>query len=186
MQKTFTTKSDIETIALGSKLGALLSGGEFIALTGDLGGGKTQFTKGIARGLGITETIVSPTFTIERIYRSREPGESRTKNGNSSPWPTRACRTGRQLRSNNKTLHHFDLYRITEDREIAESIKDLISDSESIVVVEWPENISDILPENHLFVEFKYIDEDTRELTLSSLSSPTSQIDYDKLIGDLS
>lgn len=68
MQKTFTTKSDIETIALGSKLGASLRGGEFIALTGDLGGGKTQFTKGIAKGLGITETIVSPTFTIERIY----------------------------------------------------------------------------------------------------------------------
>jgi tRNA threonylcarbamoyladenosine biosynthesis protein TsaE len=134
MQKTFTTKSDIETIALGSKLGALLHGGEFIALTGDLGGGKTQFTKGIAQGLGITETIVSPTFTIERIYGK---------------------------------LHHFDLYRTVEDKEIAESIRDLVSDGDNIVVIEWPENISGILPDEYLALEFKYLDENERELTFT-------------------
>lgn len=88
MQKKFITKSDQETIALGSKLGATLRGGEFIALTGDLGGGKTQFTKGIAQGLGITETIVSPTFTIERIYGNlhhfdlyRAPGDNEIAEG---------------------------------------------------------------------------------------------------------
>jgi tRNA threonylcarbamoyladenosine biosynthesis protein TsaE len=134
MQKTFTTKSDQETIALGSKLGALLSGGEFIALTGDLGGGKTQFTKGIAKGLGITETIVSPTFTIERVY------------GN---------------------LHHFDLYRISNDTEVAAGIKDLVSVGKSIVVVEWPENIESIQPPDHLAIEFKYIEENIRELTMT-------------------
>jgi len=135
MQKTFTTKSDTETIALGSKLGARLRGGDFIALTGDLGGGKTQFTKGIAQGLGIVETVVSPTFTIERIY------------GN---------------------LHHFDLYRTMNDREIAESIHDLVKDGESIVVVEWPENIEGITPAENLAIEFKYVDENTRELSFSS------------------
>lgn len=157
MQKTFTTKSDAETIALGSRLGSRLRGGEFIALTGDLGGGKTQFTKGIAAGLGITETIVSPTFTIERIYCSREQSESRTKDENSS-----------QLRSNNITLHHFDLYRTLDDREVAESIKDLSPDDDNIVVVEWPENIAGIVPENSLRVEFKYTDETTREIVLNS------------------
>jgi len=65
-------------------------------------------------------------------------------------------------------LHHFDLYRTLEDKEIAESIKDLASDDENIVVVEWPENISDILPVDYLAIEFKYIDEDTRELGLSA------------------
>ena len=133
MQKTFTTKSDTETIALGSKLGVLLRGGEFIALTGDLGGGKTQFTKGIAKGLGITETVVSPTFTIERVYGK---------------------------------LHHFDLYRTVEDREIAESIRDLVADRESIIAVEWPENISNILPADYLAIIFRYIEENERELTL--------------------
>ena len=134
MQKTFTTKSDTETIALGSKLGGLLRGGEFIALTGDLGGGKTQFTKGIALGLGIDETIVSPTFTIERIYNN---------------------------------LHHFDLYRTQNDREIAESIRDLTTDGESTIVIEWPENIEGILPTDYLGIEFIYLDENERELTLT-------------------
>lgn len=133
MQKKFTTKSDQETTALGSKLGASLRGGEFIALTGDLGGGKTQFTKGIAKGLGITETIVSPTFTIERTY-------------------------GR--------LHHFDLYRTHNDKEIAEEISDLISDGENIVVVEWPENIEGILPQKYTAVNFRYISENEREITI--------------------
>lgn len=146
MQKTFTTKSDTETIALGSKLGAQLGGDEFIALTGDLGGGKTQFTKGIAVGLGITETIVSPTFTIERIY---------------IPAVISGHKPGIQL-------HHFDLYRTLNDREIAESIHDLTTDGENIIVVEWPENIEGILPENSLSVEFKFIDENIRELTFNS------------------
>lgn len=160
MQKKFITKSDQETIALGSKLGATLRGGEFIALTGDLGGGKTQFTKGIAQGLGITETIVSPTFTIERIYCSREQSVSRTKGAEDSS----------QLRSNDITLHHFDLYRAPGDNEIAEGIRDLSNDSEAIVVVEWPENIEGILPEKHLAVHFKYLDDNEREIIMEEHS----------------
>jgi tRNA threonylcarbamoyladenosine biosynthesis protein TsaE len=135
MQKTFTTKSDTETIALGSKLGAMLCGGEFIALTGDLGGGKTQFTKGIAKALGITETVVSPTFTIERVYGK---------------------------------MHHFDLYRISDDKEIAAEIIELASDGKSIIVVEWPENISGILPKDFLSINFMYISENVRKLSFSS------------------
>ena len=131
MEKSFTTKSNLETIALGSKLSANFCGGEFLALTGDLGGGKTQFTKGIATGLGISETVVSPTFTIERVY-------------------------GR--------LHHFDLYRVHNDREIAAEIRDLIADGNNTIVIEWPENIENILPEEYLAINFKYIGEDKREL----------------------
>jgi len=144
MQKKFTTKSDIETIALGSKLGAQLRGGEFIALTGDLGGGKTQFAKGIAKGLGIDETVVSPTFTIERIY---------------TPVVIPGHKPGIQL-------HHFDLYRTMNDKEIAESIADLVSDSKSIVVIEWPENIDGILPHKYTAIDFKYLGENEREITI--------------------
>jgi len=139
MQKTFTTKSDIETIALGSKLGSLLQGGEFIALTGDLGGGKTQFTKGIALGLGISETIVSPTFTIERIYKAKE-----------------------------FELHHFDLYRVFNDKEIASEIADLEKDDKNIIVIEWPENIEGITPSEVLRIDFKYLADNERELILKS------------------
>lgn len=137
MQKKFITKSDQETIALGSKLGESLRGGEFIALTGDLGGGKTQFTKGIARALGITETVVSPTFTIERVYGK---------------------------------LHHFDLYRTRNDKEIAAEIHDLANDGQSIIVVEWPENIEGILPEKYTAVSFKYLSENEREITMEEHS----------------
>lgn len=143
MQKTFTTNSNQETIALGNKLGALLKGGEFLALTGDLGGGKTQFTKGIAAGLGIKETVVSPTFTIERIYGK---------------------------------LHHFDLYRVSEDREIREQIKDLSFDGGQVIVVEWPDNISEILPVNYISIHFGYIDENVREIVISTNSEKYKNI----------
>jgi tRNA threonylcarbamoyladenosine biosynthesis protein TsaE len=151
MQKKFTTKSDIETIALGSKLGSLLCGGEFIALTGDLGSGKTQFTKGIAAGLGISETVVSPTFTIERIYKTNE-----------------------------LELHHFDLYRIFNDAEIASEIVDLTEDDKNIIVIEWPENIDNIMPKANLLVESKYISENERELIFDAAGE-----DYDKLVSGL-
>lgn len=136
MQKKFTTKSDTGTIALGSKLGAQLHGGEFIILTGDLGGGKTQFVKGIAAGLGITETIVSPTFTIERIYKNK-----------------------------NIELHHFDLYRVLNDKEIASGIIDLAENKQNIIVIEWPENIAGILPQKYTAINFKYLSENEREIT---------------------
>jgi tRNA threonylcarbamoyladenosine biosynthesis protein TsaE len=146
MQKKFITKSDQETIALGSSIGAELLGGEFFALTGDLGGGKTQFTKGIAKALGITETVVSPTFTIERMYQGTLPEAG-----------------GPRLEA---TLHHFDLYRTQNDQEIRESILDLQNIPEAIVVIEWPENIRGILPEVYTAIDFKYIDENTREITV--------------------
>ena len=152
MQETFITKSDQETIALGFRLGSKLRGGGFIALTGDLGGGKTQFTKGIAKALGITETVVSPTFTIERIYPSPRHSSTEYKFSTGSGW--------------NPVLHHFDFYRTQNDQEIAESIKDLSSDPDAIIVVEWPENIEGILPEKYTAINFKYLDENEREITV--------------------
>jgi tRNA threonylcarbamoyladenosine biosynthesis protein TsaE len=143
----FITKSDQETVNLGTNLASKLSGGELILLTGDLGGGKTHFTKGVAAGLGVTETVVSPTFTIERIYstscHSREGG--------------------------NLELHHFDLYRTIEDREIELEIEDLVKDNKNVVVVEWPENISKLNNLDAISISFKYIDENIREITVEGL-----------------
>lgn len=68
MEKVFETRSEIETEKLGECLGRLLERGDFIALSGDLGAGKTAFTRGIARGMGINEDITSPTFTIINEY----------------------------------------------------------------------------------------------------------------------
>jgi tRNA A37 threonylcarbamoyladenosine biosynthesis protein TsaE len=201
MQKKFITKSDQETIALGFKLGSELCGGEFIALTGDLGGGKTQFTKGIAKALGITETVVSPTFTIERIYQgtiSNQPsfakgygtGKQSTKStslrlcpsrirtgqeGATCPSVARERRRKKSLADANYSiqLHHFDLYRTQNDQEIRESILALQNESDTIVVVEWPENIEGVLPASYMAANFTYIDENTREITFSVGKGPT-------------
>lgn len=136
----FTSDSTEKTIRLGECIGSLLTGGEFIKLTGELGGGKTHFTKGIAAGLGITENIVSPTFTIERVYVQDCSGLE---------------------------FHHFDFYRLGEsDEEIFEGIKEITGDKKSIVVVEWPENIGKALPGEFLELNFEYIDENTRKIEI--------------------
>ncbi len=71
--KRFVTKSAEETRKLAQRLGALLSEGSLVILTGDLGAGKTTFTQGLAKGLGIEKRVISPTFTILRIYQGRMP-----------------------------------------------------------------------------------------------------------------
>ena len=136
---TFITKSYEETIKLGENIGRKLSGGEFIVLVGDLGGGKTQFTKGLAKGLGITDTVVSPTFTIERIYESTK----------------------------NLSLHHFDFYRLaSRDAEIESEVADITNDDKNIIVVEWGKNIPGALPAENLEINFEYEEDETRKITL--------------------
>jgi tRNA threonylcarbamoyladenosine biosynthesis protein TsaE len=128
------------TIELGRKIGTRLSGGEFITLIGDLGGGKTHFTKGVAKGLGILEEITSPTFVIERIYES----------------PKKLM------------LHHFDFYRLGNfDKEVVADIKDLLEDKNNVVIVEWAKNIPDALPDELLQVDFEYAGDDSRNISLT-------------------
>ena len=141
---TFTTNSSEETIEIGRKLGKKLTGGEFIVLVGDLGGGKTQFTKGLAKGLGIVETIVSPTFTIERIYES----------------PKKLI------------LHHFDFYRLEKyDAEIESEIADLSGSNQNIIVIEWGKNIPGALPQEYMEVNFEYESDEKRKITFKSFGN---------------
>lgn len=136
---TFTTNSPAETLKAGVKLGEKLSGGEFIVLVGDLGGGKTQYTKGLAQSLGISGTIVSPSFTIERVYNSQ---------------------------ATDIQLHHFDFYRLgATDMEIESEVMDLEKDPRNIIVIEWGKNIPGVLPENYLEITFEYIDEAKRKVS---------------------
>jgi len=139
LQKNFTTKSPEETIALGERLGHQLKGGDTVCLTGDLGGGKTHFAKGIAEGLGIVETIISPTFVLMRVY---DRGEA-------------------------PNLYHLDLYRIKNEEELEPmDLDDIIGSDKAIVVMEWPENIRAVIPENAIWITFKYIDEKTRSIEI--------------------
>lgn len=120
MKQIFESRSAEETRALGKKMGEEAKASDVIALTGDLGVGKTVFTKGIAEGLGITEPVSSPTFTILQEYRSgRLP------------------------------LYHFDVYRIGDPEEMDEVGFDDYVYGDGLCLIEWAELISDLMPEHY-------------------------------------
>ena len=111
---TFISHSAAETESLGEQWGRQAKGGLIIALTGDLGAGKTQFVRGIARGLGITARVHSPTFTIVNEY------------------------TDGRL-----TLFHLDLYRLETPEEIRSAGIDEFLKTDGVAVIEWAERIPD-------------------------------------------
>ena len=115
-----------DTTKLGIKLGKLLNAGDIVCLTGDLGVGKTHITKGIAQGLGINDTITSPTFTIVNEYE------------------------GGRLK-----LNHFDVYRVNDPDEIyAIGFDDYIF-SDAASIIEWANYIEEILPDNLLHIKIE-------------------------------
>ena len=113
------TNTPQETFCVGKKIGENARPGQIYTLTGDLGGGKTVFTQGVAAGLGITEPISSPTFTIIQEYE-----------------------TGRL------PLYHFDVYRIGDIEEMEEIGYDDYFFGKGICLIEWANLIEEILPEN--------------------------------------
>jgi tRNA threonylcarbamoyladenosine biosynthesis protein TsaE len=140
----YTSSSVEKTIWLGQELGEQLNEGDVIALIGDLGGGKTWFTKGIARGLGIdADSIVSPTFTIVNEYHGTHP------------------------------LYHIDLYRLTSKADIVDLGLEEYLTGRGIAVIEWADRWPDELPEETIHVELRLIHEHTRELRFSG-SHPRS------------
>ena len=132
------TRSVEETISFGEKLGALVSAGDFIALTGELGSGKTHFTRGVAGGLGVDLSIcvTSPTYTIINSY------------------------TGRLH------LHHFDFYRLSGDQDAAELGFEEYFNGAEVCIVEWAERLHDLLPDERMTVIFNYIDDNIRSISV--------------------
>ena len=117
------TKNPEETFALGQKIGVTAAPGQVYTLTGDLGVGKTVFTQGVAAGLGITEPVNSPTFTIVQVYE-----EGRLP------------------------FYHFDVYRIGDIEEMEEIGYDDYFFGEGICLIEWAELIEEILPEDRISI----------------------------------
>jgi tRNA threonylcarbamoyladenosine biosynthesis protein TsaE len=134
---TIVTRSVAETVALGERLGNLASAGDFIALSGELGSGKTHFTRGVAAGLGVdlSVPITSPTYTLMNVYDGR------------------------------LTLRHFDLYRLAGDQDAAElGFEDYFYGGD-VCVVEWAERLHGLLPEERITVSFLSLGEDVRSMT---------------------
>ena len=124
----------------GKTVGALLSGGEIIELIGDVGAGKTTFVKGLAIGLGITENIQSPSFTINRVYDGRD----------------------------DLILSHYDFYRLTDAGIMASELSEVVNDQKTVTVIEWAGAVADILPTDRLSIKITSPTETSRQLVVDS------------------
>lgn len=130
--RTTVSRSVDDTLALGEALGRAAAAGDLICLWGDLGAGKTQLTKGIARGLDISDTVNSPTFVLMSEYVGRLP------------------------------LFHVDLYRLDDARDaLGGGVVD-DRQSEGLTVVEWPDRMREVLPAERLDVVIDGTGEDPR------------------------
>ena len=136
MKQTFLTHSPVETEAVGAALAAVLTPGTIIAYTGDLGAGKTAFTRGLARGLNCTDRVTSPTYTIVNEYLSgRLP------------------------------LFHFDMYRLSSSDDLFDIGWEDYLERGGVCAVEWSENVADAM-ENAIYVKIEKTGEDSRKITI--------------------
>ena len=135
------SRSEAETLAIAAKFAATLRPGDVVALTGDLGAGKTVFARGTAAGLGISGEVTSPTFTLIHEYRGGIP------------------------------LYHMDLYRLNNEREILDiGVEDYFY-SDGVCLVEWAEKLGGLLPPEAIRVAIRHVDSHRREIIIERPST---------------
>lgn len=146
--QSVTTRSGAETVDLGARLGRLLSPGDFIALVGELGAGKTQFAKGIAVGLEVDPgtPVTSPTYTILNIYQGRLP------------------------------LYHFDLYRLHDPDEVSDLGFDEYFYGAGACVVEWAERLGEEIPPQVLTVSLTHAGAEERTVSFDAVGPRALQL----------
>jgi tRNA threonylcarbamoyladenosine biosynthesis protein TsaE len=132
-----STSAD-DTERIGRLLAGLLDPPEVLELRADLGGGKTTFTKGLVEGFGSHDKVGSPTFTLNKVYKTP-----------------------------NLEIHHFDFYRLDAAGVVADQLKESIENPKIITIVEWADIVGGVLPEGRISVEFKPVadNEDERIVT---------------------
>lgn len=141
MKIELISKSANDTIEFGKSVARAVGVGSVISLVGDLGAGKTTFTKGVARGLGIMDNVTSPTFTILNEYSGEE-----------------------------KRLYHFDFYRIEDESELVElGFEDYFPSTDGLTIVEWVEKAPSVLPKQYYQVTFEKIDDDKRKIVFEEV-----------------
>lgn len=128
------TDSPEKTIDVAKKIGELLKPNDLIAFKGGLGAGKTTFTRGIAIGMGLGDEVLSPTFAIVNEYRG------------------------------DVSLYHFDMYRIKNSDDLETTGFYDYPLEKNVFVIEWSENILDVLPKNTIYITINYLDDDKREI----------------------
>ncbi len=138
MNKTIIAQTATEMEEIGIELASILGDGMVVSLVGPLGSGKTTLTKGIAKGLLITDVVVSPSYMIAREYRGRLP------------------------------MHHIDAYRISSLEELAEvGLDDYLPPERGVSVVEWPERIDGLVDISTIQVSIELMDNEDRRVSIS-------------------
>ena len=133
------TRTEAETEAFAASLAKQLAPGTSVTLTGDLGAGKTVFARGFARGLGITEPVSSPTYTIVQEYSL--PDGSR--------------------------LYHMDLYRISSpESALAFGVDEFFDDPNGFSLIEWPDRAGGLIPDDAIAVTITHLSENEREINV--------------------
>jgi len=131
----FFSRSPEQTRRIGARLGGALQVGDVICLQGDLGAGKTTFVQGVAQGWGSLDSVSSPTFIIVNEYR----------------------------RANGDKLFHMDAYRLDSAPEADElDLDSMLADG--ALLIEWPERIDGLIPDEHLWIQLEHINEEEREM----------------------
>jgi tRNA threonylcarbamoyladenosine biosynthesis protein TsaE len=147
IDKSFNVNSSEETQKLSFDFAKILEEGDTVCLYGDLGFGKTTFTQGLARGLGIENRIISPTFVIMRSYEIKN-NESKIIN-----------------------FYHIDLYRIETEEDVdGLGIEEIINNKNNITVIEWAEKLKKYLPKKRIDIEFFYEKDSVRKIVFRSLN----------------
>lgn len=135
--------SEQEMLDFGKKVAeqitkANVTGPVVVELIGDVGAGKTTFTRGLAEGFKAKTPVTSPSFTISKSYAL----------------------------PNNKTLIHYDFYRLKDPGIMVEDLEENLSNKNNIIVIEWGNSIADLLPKNHTIIKINYNDDNAREVTI--------------------
>lgn len=136
MSTSLTTTSPEETEAAGARLGATLGPGDVVALSGELGAGKTVFVQGLVRALGVAGGATSPTFVLVNEYRGR------------------------------LAVHHVDAYRTTSLAELRDLGLEEMMDGEGVTVIEWAERLEPLLPARAVRVRIAGVGDESREISI--------------------
>ena len=155
--------SSAQTQRLGMRLGELLRGGELLLLEGSLGTGKTTFTQGLARGIGITEVVSSPTFTLLKEY----PGQPGPTVQREQAQVTQQHQQQERHRAG-PALYHFDLYRLDDPEEILDLGFEDYFFGNGVCVVEWADKAELLWPAEHLRLRMKIMSETKRGLLFTA------------------
>jgi tRNA threonylcarbamoyladenosine biosynthesis protein TsaE len=135
-RRTLRSHAPAETQAIGEALGARLGSGAVVACTGELGAGKTCFLQGLARGLGVTDAVTSPTFVLVNQYRGRLP------------------------------IYHLDAYRTGSLTELVDLGLEEMLHGDGVTVIEWADKLLPLLPAGTIHVHLAGLGDESREITI--------------------